>query len=104
MYYIFVGGGFGWVLASQELGWRLLTLIDQGDKCCERDREGAKSCAAPLVVMQTCKQHLGAALIIQHVSLIPVLVVGTCERAWSLCRGANRVLETPIEANLLACL
>lgn len=46
----------------------------------------------------------GQLLIIQHVSLIPALVVGTCERAWSLCWGANRVLETPIEANLLACL
>lgn len=82
----------------------LLTLIDQGDNCCERGREGAESCAASLVVAQTCEEHVGAALIIQHVSLIPVLVVGTCERAWSLCRGANRVLETPIEANLLACL
>lgn len=68
-------------------------------------------CNAPLAAWWTWGKHAGPPLIVQHVSLIPGLVVGTCERAWSLCRGvacgwvgANRVLETPIGANLLACL
>lgn len=52
------------------------------DKCCEQANggEGGRG-AAPLARVYTLGENAGVLLIIQHVSLIPALVVGTCERA-----------------------
>lgn len=58
----------------------LLALIGLIDKCCEQAREEAGG-AAPLATAYTLGENSGVLLIIQHVSLIPALVEGTCERA-----------------------
>lgn len=40
---------------------------------------GVLACAASLATAYTLGENAGVLLIIQHVSLIPALVVGTCE-------------------------
>lgn len=77
---MFLGGAVkpgGARSAPLGLNWPRNSLID---KCCEQAREEAGG-AAPMATVYTLGENSGVLLIIQHVSLIPALVVGTCERA-----------------------
>lgn len=71
---MFLGGMAkpGVITPPPSFNWPRNSLIDQ----CERGGG-----AASLATAYTLGENAGVLLIIQHVSLIPALVVGTCERA-----------------------
>lgn len=80
---MFLGGVFkpGVITAPINFNWPHNSLID---KCCEQAWKevgaGGLRCNS-LATACTLGENAGVLLIIQHVSLIPALVVGTCERA-----------------------
>lgn len=78
---MFLGGAVkpGVITAPPSFNWLCNSLID---KCEQARREvGLGGGAASLATAYTSGENAGVLLIIQHVSLIPALVVGTCERA-----------------------
>lgn len=76
---MFLGGMVkqGVITAPLSFNWSLNNLID---KCC-KEAVGGWGCTSSLATEYTLGENAGVLLIIQHVCLIPALVVGTCERA-----------------------